>query len=170
MILKWEPKFRKVYAGAELSQAKIVIDLMIFSKIRIYYMECIEGLTNLKHLTFKWNILKWFSVAVHLPLSYCLAQPNWLQGAIFLQIRYGFRMEKYSHILNWCGRIFIKGHTRNRECRRDCSFTKLVYPFNNKMIWFVILMHQNFFLSLKTSLFQVYGNIEIVEGYSSQTY
>ena len=56
------------------------------------------------------------------------------QRAIFLQIRYGFRMEKYSHILNWCGRIFIKGHTRNRECRRDCSFTKLVYPFNNKMI------------------------------------
>ena len=31
-------------------------------------------------------------------------------------------------------------------------------------------MHQKPFLSLKTSLFQVYGNIEIVEGYSSQTY
>ena len=31
-------------------------------------------------------------------------------------------------------------------------------------------MHQKLFLSLKTSLFQVYGNIEIVEGYSSQTY
>ena len=31
-------------------------------------------------------------------------------------------------------------------------------------------MHQKPFLSLKTSLFQVYGNIEIVEGYSSQIY
>ena len=111
-----------------------MIDLMIFSKIRIYYMECIEGLTNLKHLTFKWNILKWFSVAVHLPLSYCLAQPNWLQGAIFLQIMYGFRKEKYSNILHWCGRIFIKCHTHNRECRKKCFYIQLVYSFNNEMI------------------------------------
>ena len=56
----------------------------------------------------------------------------YFQGAIFLQIRYGFRMEKYSHILNWCGTIFIKGHTCNRECRRDCSFTKLVNPLTIK--------------------------------------
>ena len=31
-------------------------------------------------------------------------------------------------------------------------------------------MHQKPFLSLKTSLLQVYGNIEIVEGYSSQIF
>ena len=31
-ISKWEPKFRKVYARAELSQAKTVTDLRIFSK------------------------------------------------------------------------------------------------------------------------------------------
>ena len=92
------------------------------------------------------------------------------QGAIFFQISNGFRLERYSHILIWCGRIFIKGRTCNRKCRKECSFTKLVYPFNNEMIWFVILMHQKPFLSLKTSLFQVYGNIEIVEGYSSQIY
>ena len=91
-------------------------------------------------------------------------------GGYILQNKYGFRLERYSHILIWCGRIFIKGRTCNRKCRKECSFTKLVYPFNNEMIWFVILMHQKPFLSLKTSLFQVYGNIEIVEGYSSQTY
>ena len=88
-------------------------------------------------------------------------------GGYILQNKYGFRLEKYSHILVWCGRMFIKGRTCNRK---ECSFTKLVYPFNNEMIWFVILMHQKSFLSLKISLFQVYGNIEIVEGYSSQTY
>ena len=88
--------------------------------------------------------------------------------ALFFKI--STRLERYSHILIWCGRIFIKGRTCNRKCRKECSFTKLVYPFNNEMIWFVILMHQKPFLSLKTSLFQVYGNIEIVEGYSSQIY
>ena len=91
-------------------------------------------------------------------------------GGYILQNKYGFRLERYSHILIWCGRIFIKDCTCNRKCRKECSFTKLVYPFNNEMIWFVILMHQKPFLSLKTSLFQVYGNIEIVEGYSSQIY
>ena len=35
---------------------------------------------------------------------------------------------------------------------------------------FVILMHQKPFLSLKTALFHVYGNIERVEGYSCQIY
>ena len=93
-----------------------------------------------------------------------------IQGAILFQISIGFRMERYSHILEWCGRIFIKGHMRNHKCRKECSFIKLVlslvYPFNNEMTWFVILMHQNPFLSL----FQVCGNIEIAEGYSSQTY
>ena len=103
-------------------------------------------------------------------LQSCATQATSIQGAIFLQIRHGFRVEIYSHILNWCGRIFIKCHTHNRECRIKCSYIQLVYPFNNEMIWFVILMHQKPFLSLKTSLFQVYGNIEIVEGYSSQTY
>ena len=92
------------------------------------------------------------------------------QGAIFFKISNVIRVERYSHILIWCGWIFIKGRTCNNECRKECSFTKLVYPFNNEMIWFVILMHQKPFLSLKTSLFQVYGNIEIVEGYSSQIY
>ena len=92
---------------------------------------------------------------------------NCLQGAIFLQIRHGFRMEIYSHILNWCRRIFIKCHTRNRECRKKCSYIKVLCPFNNEMIWFVILMHQKPFLFLKTSLFLMYG---IVEGYSSQIY
>ena len=31
-------------------------------------------------------------------------------------------------------------------------------------------IHQKPFLSLKTTLFQVYGNIKFVEGYSSQIY
>ena len=92
------------------------------------------------------------------------------QGAIFFLINSALRMKGYPRTLNWCGRIFIKCHTRNRECRRKCSYIQLVHPFNNEMIWFVILMYQKPFLSLKTSLFQVYGNIEIVEGYSSQTY
>ena len=49
------------------------------------------------------------------------------QGAIFFQISNGFWMERYSHILIWCGRIFIKGRTCNRKCRKECSF-------NNEMI------------------------------------
>ena len=92
------------------------------------------------------------------------------QGAIFFQISNVISVERYPRTLDWCGRIFIKGHTCNRECRKECSFTKSVHLFNNEMIWFVILMYQKPFLSLKTSLFQVFGNIEIVERYSSKTY
>ena len=57
-----------------------------------------------------------------------------IQGAIFSQISNKFGLERYSHILIWCGRIFIKGRMCNRKCRKECSFTKLVYPFNNEMI------------------------------------
>ena len=32
------------------------------------------------------------------------------QGARFFQISNGFRMERYSHILEWCGRIFRLYH------------------------------------------------------------
>ena len=37
------------------------------------------------------------------------------QGARFFQISNGFRMERYSHILEWCGRIFIKGNISNNN-------------------------------------------------------
>ena len=36
------------------------------------------------------------------------------QGAIFFQISNALRMEGYPHTLNWCGRILIKCHMRNR--------------------------------------------------------
>ena len=92
------------------------------------------------------------------------------QGAIFFQISNALRMEGYPHTLHWCGRILLKCHKRNRKCIKKCSYIQLEHLFNNEIILFVILMHQKTSLSLKTSLFQVYGNIEIVEGYSSQTY
>ena len=66
------------------------------------------------------------------------------QGAIFFQISNEFRMERYSHILNWCGRIFIKGHTHNRECRKECSFIKwnnLICDFNASETFFVSKKH-----------------------------
>ena len=72
-----------------------------------------------------------------------------VSGGYILANKARIRMEIYSHILNWCGRIFVKCHTLNRECRIKCSYILLVYPFNNEMIWFVILMHQKPFLSLK---------------------
>ena len=110
-----------------------------------------------------------FGSVVFTPGGYIL--PNiLLQGAIFFQTSNALRMEGYLRTLKCCRRIFIKCHTHDRECRKKCFYIQLVYPFNNEMIWFVILMHQKPFLSLKTSLFQVYGNIEIVEGYSSQIY
>ena len=44
------------------------------------------------------------------------------QGAIFFQISNALWMEGYPLTLNWCGRIFIKCHTRNRECRKKCYY------------------------------------------------